>query len=146
MATETTLWTWLKKARDFFGEVLHLRRVENAVSTGDPDTDGVLSGAAFTLELKVCARPARGSTRLRFHEVTIAQRDWHEARIAAGGASAFLIQVGEGHDARRYVVHGWLVRRLMEGVDENWLIANGRLAPKPQDAITLATQCTGAYP
>lgn len=137
-ATENATWAWLKKARDFYGADLHIRRVENAISTGDPDVDGVLKGEGFTLELKACERP-RGVTVLRYHEVTWAQVEWHEMRLAAGGASGFLVQVGSGRDARRYVVHGSTARALREGVTEFWLSRQGGiLVERPQDAIAEA--------
>lgn len=142
MANEGSLWDWLKKARDHFGKTLHIRRVENAVSVGDPDTDGMLLGQAFTLELKCCAMPARGSTTLRYHEVTDAQVDWHTDRLAAGGASAFLVQVGDGHEAERYVVHGREAHKLRTGVTLDWIRSKGMPVRKAVDAIDLATTCT----
>jgi hypothetical protein len=116
--------------------------VENGVSVGDPDTDGVLFGDAFALELKCCARPARGSTRLRYHEVTLAQVIWHEHRQAAGGASGFLVQVGDGADARRYLVHGCYAQNLRAGVCENDLLAYGVIVRDAPDTIRRATALT----
>lgn len=145
MANETSLWNWLKKARDYFGSALHIRRVENAVSTGDPDADGILKGKDFTIELKCCARPARGSTRLRYHDVTINQVEWHKHRLAAGGASAFLIQVGDGPEAVRYLVHGAEAHALAEGVNENWLIAHAIKVGGPADAVERAVNLRSAF-
>jgi hypothetical protein len=122
MATETSLWEWLKTARKFLGSRLHMRRVENAVGLGDPDVDGIYNGRDFSLELKVAKRPAKATTTLRFgHEVTPQQVEYAEQRLAAGGAHAFLIQVGSGADAARYVVHGGYAGTLARGVSEAWL-------------------------
>lgn len=120
--SEDTLWTWLKKARKSLGEGLHMRRVENSVTTGDADVDGIILGMDFAIELKACKRPARNSTRLDYHEVTDQQVEWHSKRWAAGGASIFLIQVGE----ERYAVRGNMAQKLQDGINMEWLWLFGR--------------------
>ena len=51
MAREVRLWEWLRDGlRGTDG--LHMRRVENLVSEGDPDVDGCWHGRYFELELK----------------------------------------------------------------------------------------------
>lgn len=135
--TENALWAWLKKARDFYGKDLHIRRVENAISTGDADVDGVLLAEGFALELKACERPRR-ETVLGYHEVTLAQVEWHDMRLDAGGASGFLIQVGSGREAARYVVHARHARALRRGVTESWLRVQSVCVDRPPDAIVEA--------
>jgi hypothetical protein len=103
--SETTLWEWLRGARRAIGPALHMRRVENAVGVGDGDVDGVLEARDFMLELKFAKRPARESTPLTLgHNVTNEQIDFARDRLAAGGAYAFLIQVGAGADRAIYLV------------------------------------------
>lgn len=134
--TESTLWQWLKQARADFGSNLHMRRVENGISVGDPDVDGVLNGNDFTAELKACSTPARGTTNLKFHKITPAQVDWHEARLAAGGASCILLQVGR----ERFVIHGRFVARMAEGVSLDWVQLYSTHVVSPRAAILTATQ------
>lgn len=137
--SEDTLWTWLKGARKYYGEGLHMRRVENMVSTGDADVDGVVLGLDFAIELKACKRPKRDSTLLAYHSVTDAQVQWHHDRWASGGASAFLLQVG----TERFLISSSLARSLQRGVDMDWLhgaclgsmIYGCRLVLAPQQAV-----------
>lgn len=135
MATEDNLWIWLKRARDTFGSALHMRRVENLAETGGPDVEFCYSGMGGDLELKACSRPRGHDARLRYHEVTVQQVEWHEKRLAAGGATGFLIQVGEAHEAVRYLVHGRYAAVLATGVTEAWLKAKALPVAKASYAI-----------
>lgn len=122
MARETGLWDWLKKARDHFGDRLHMRRVENSVGIGDSDVEGVLDGEPFVIELKVAKRPARKSTVLKFGEpIKQEQIEFMRRRLLAGSAAAFLIQVGAGAEREVYVVHAALGDVLAAGVTEEQL-------------------------
>lgn len=133
--TESTLWTWLKGAREIASRRLDMRRMENGISTGDADVDGIYRGRDFAIELKSCKRPARETSKLQFHEVTQAQVDWHSNRQDAGGASCFLIQVGK----ERYIVHGRLAPILREGVTREWLFRFGQPVLNPMAAVLQAT-------
>jgi len=142
MATEASLWAWLRRAIFDLEDLLHIRRVENAVGLGDPDADGCFDGCCFTAELKVAPRPSRAG-RLRWgHEPTLAQVEWAEARLRAGGAAAFLLQVGSHPEAKRYVLAGNHGRRLMEGVTESELASIATLVQTPVDAIKALTLCS----
>lgn len=114
MAREVRLWEWLRDGlRGVKG--LHMRRVENLVSEGDPDVDGCWDGRYFELELKGCDRPARGGC-LGF-EVRQSQQLWHRKRWRCGGNVWLYVRVGRGRDVRRYLVPGSqtaVVRRALE--------------------------------
>jgi len=140
MATESSLWKWLSKARDDFGPLLHIRRIENAISAGDFDVEGHLSGyGAFNIELKVAPRPARESTTLRFgSSVKQNQVEWARDRIEAGGAASFLIQVGAGADRAIYLVHGLYGPVLMQGLTESALKGYAEKCLKPSETIKAA--------
>lgn len=142
MATESTLWDWLKKARDHFGAELHIRRVENLCETGGPDVEFCHRGSYADVELKVCERPRSDDTRLRYHEVTEQQVDWHSKRQAAGGATGFLIQIGHGHDAERFLVHGSRAGQLRTGVSYGWLKIKGYPVARDDAVITEAVRLT----
>lgn len=146
MARETTLWTWLKKARDVFGEALHMRRVENAAGVGDSDVDGLLHGRPFSIEDKVAKRPARENTVLKFgSELTVAQVEYARRRIMAGGGAGFLIQVGSGYDREIYFVHGLLGPTLAAGVTEPWLRATAQTPNTPAEAVLMATKARSPF-
>ena len=150
MSTESNLWTWLRRARDVFGPALHIRRVENAISTGDPDVEGQLLGEGqFNIELKVAKRPKRELTRLRFgHEVTQAQVEWADDRLEAGGACAFLIAVGGPFDGGRaiYLLHGIYAEELVGGVTEQWLKEHALQCNRPEEVVRLAPHQTKVNP
>ena len=102
---ESSLWTWLRGAERDLRPDLRMERVENAVSCGTPDVDGVLNGRHFKIELKTVARPARKSTGLRI-KFQPAQPNWLRSWCASGGNAFVLVQVGSGPVARRYLVPG----------------------------------------
>lgn len=66
---ETRLSSWLTTgARASFGSRLMIQRVENLVSSGTPDVEGLLHGGQqFWCELKVTSRPAREDTLVDVH-------------------------------------------------------------------------------
>lgn len=144
-ATESNLWQWLRGARKVLGRSLKMRRLENAVSTGDADVDGLLSGRPFDLELKAGARPKRPTTVIRHEPVKQGQVDYADEVLEAGGAHGFLIQVGEGHARRIYLLHGRLGRWLMPHRTERELATFGYLVHTPAEAIELATKLKGPY-
>lgn len=119
---ESTLWTWMTKARPVYRHRLHVDRIENLVSSGHSDVSGVLDDGAFFIELKTAARPAGKNTRIK-PKFRPKQVPWLEARWKAGGASSVLLQVGCGTRARRYLIKAdpftSSVRTLAErGLDE----------------------------
>ena len=125
---ETSLWKWLKAGADSLGHGAHLRRVENAVLTGDPDVEGCVGGAEFNIELKTCPEPTRtGGVLVR---ITEEQIYWHYRRRRAGGQSWLLVRVGSGAKARHYLLPGDDLSPLRKTVQEDWLREQSRIDPR----------------
>lgn len=124
---EQDLWQWLKKA-NLYVENLHMRRIENAASSGDPDVIGCWKGVYFELELKVCARPARLSTSLQL-KIQKSQVVYHKTRALCGGNNWVLVKVGSGATASLYLVPGHYIDRLEQGISEYELSEIGWLVP-----------------
>lgn len=120
MAREQRLWNWMHAALK--GDpLLHMRRVENRVSEGDPDVDGCVEGCYFELELKGCNRPSNPTTKLNF-EIRQTQVLWHRRRWHAGGNLWLYIRVGQGRDVKRYLVPGMWTRLIKDkGITEEGL-------------------------
>jgi hypothetical protein len=116
MALEKALWQRVRKggiALRTLGHLVHLYRVENDVGVGDPDVDGCINGTDIKIELKSCSRPARPTTPIR-PKVRKEQEDWMVERHHAGSRSCFvLIQVGDNHDARLYLIPGVLYAQIV---------------------------------
>jgi hypothetical protein len=108
MARESSLWKWLLNGKDAFtDDLLHMTRIENLVDEGTPDVEGCLDGDAFWIELKSNARPKRETTRcIEPRDIRPQQEPWLKRRWNAGGNAWMLIQIGEGHNAKRYLVPG----------------------------------------
>lgn len=119
MAREVRLWEWL---RDGLRAVplLHMRRVENMVSTGDPDVDGCWNGDYFELELKGCDRPVRADSLLTF-DIRQSQVLFHRKRWRAGGRIWIYIRVGKDRATMRYLIPSSHMQELSLGVTEERL-------------------------
>lgn len=141
--SESNLWDWLAKARVPLRRDLHMRRVENAVSTGDPDVELCYRGHAGNLELKHAPRPARGG---KLHFGSPMKRDqveWGLDRLAAGGAHGFLISVGKGAERAVYLIHGSYGPAMLDnGVTEDYLTEHGRRITDPATAVQYAVRLT----
>lgn len=135
MAREVRLWEWLRDGLRGT-EGLHMRRVENLVSEGDPDVDGCWMGRYFELELKGCDRPAKDG-KLDF-DVRQSQVVWHRRRWRCGGNIWLYVRVGRGRDVRRYLVPACLTGRVKEGVTEAELATLSVLPPDHSAAELLA--------
>lgn len=109
MARENRLWEWLHDGLKGV-EGLHLVRVENLVSTGDPDVEGCWQGSYFEVELKGANRPVRGG-KLDW-EVRRSQVLYHRKRTRCGGNTWLYARVGIDRDVRRYLVPGERVAAL----------------------------------
>lgn len=109
MARESELWKRLRDAAIELrarGHLIDLQRIENDAGVGHPDTEGCVNGAQVWIELKSCSRPKRPTTPVR-PEVRTSQSIWHKTRTEAGGRYHWvLIQVGEAHNARLYLIPG----------------------------------------
>ena len=104
-ATEAVLWKWVRR------HAPPGQRIENHVGAGTPDAFVVVEGCTVWLELKTAARPKRETTRLQLR-VEPSQVSWFERYRPRHGY--FLVQVGYGADALRYLVHGEFARCLHE--------------------------------
>ncbi len=141
MAREVRLWEWLRDGLRGV-EGLHMRRVENLVSEGDPDVDGCWKGRYFELELKGCDRPARDG--LLDFDVRQSQVVWHRRRWKCGGNVWLYVRVGKGRDVRRYLVPGSKTALVKEGVTEEALAALSVLPSdhRPIDLLARAVDST----
>ncbi len=113
---ETSLWKWLKKALLQIDN-LDMTRIENGSGEGTPDVEGFMTDQ-FWIELKVCDRPKRVTTiiRPRFEPQQI---PWLKRRCSVGGKAWCLIQIGSGHEAKRYLIHGSKIGLLEHGATED---------------------------
>ena len=119
MAREHNLWTWFREGLK--GQPgLHVKRVENAVSQGDPDLQGCWCGTYFEVELKGLDRPSRPETELDVGLRT-AQVSYLETRVACGGNAWVYVRVGRDRTTRRYLVKARHVRLLEAGLTEEAL-------------------------
>lgn len=109
MALEAALWQRVKRGGKHLracGYGVHLCRVENDAGSGHPDVEGAIDGIQIWVELKSCSRPKRDTTPCR-PKLRTSQEEWMGERIAAGERKCFvLIQVGEAHSARLYLIPG----------------------------------------
>lgn len=146
MSRESSLWVWLKKARYHFRENLDLSRLENLVGAGQPDVEGYLKGKGqLWIELKAADRPKRSTTNVDLKHTRPSQVEWHNKRARLGGISFLLIQVGSGHEARRYLVPGYLVDFIASGVTEGWLMERSVCDPMAR-AEKIIEACFEANP
>ena len=102
---ESSLWSWLERGGRAMRPGLHMTRVEDLLAVGRPDVEACLEGRSFVCELKVAARPRRTTTPIRTQSpITPEQVGWLRARRDAGGQAWLLVQVGERHEALRYLL------------------------------------------
>lgn len=131
-ARESSLWTWVYAGTRYLRPALHLVRVENICEKGTPDVEGCYLGRQFHVELKAIAR---GLGELDTG-VSDDQVDWHKARHRAGGRSWFLIQVGSGHGAGRYLVDGARAASLQR-ISEDGLLSLAAIPPSATPAAII---------
>lgn len=109
MARESSLWGRCNRAVKLLkkrGHAAHFCRLENSAGEGNPDVEGVLNGDQCWIELKSNLRPARSNTVIR-SKTRESQSIWHRERTEAGSRIHWvLIQVGEAHAARLYLIPG----------------------------------------
>ncbi len=146
MAREVRLWEWLREGLRGV-EGLHMRRIENLVSEGDPDVDGCHKGKYFEMELKGSDRPKTAGGLLKL-EVRQSQVIWHRKRWRCGGNVWLYIRVGRGREVKRYLVPGDKTEYVKDGVTEADLARIAVLPPEhtQQDllrrVVTRAVQCS----
>lgn len=110
MALEKSLWRRLHKTAVpnlvEQGHRVDLRRLENVCEKGTPDVEGCIDAKQVWIELKSCNRPKRAKTPCH-PKIRQEQIDWLKTRAAAGCRTCWLlIQVGEAHNARLYLIPG----------------------------------------
>ncbi|AJD82803.1 DNA helicase [Achromobacter phage JWX] len=128
---ETALWKWVREGKVHFGRDLHIQRIESTTGLGIPDVEACLkmwpSSISFWLELKAVARPARESTPIR-HNITAEQIAWHRNRYHAGGHSYVLLQIGSGHESKKYLIPGSELLAFQKPITEEEIRACAREA------------------
>ena len=135
MALEKSLWQRLRNAAIKLVESGHrvdLRRLENSCEKGTPDVEGCLNATQVWIELKSCLRPKRATTPCH-PKIRIEQVEWLKTRAAAGCRACWLlIQVGEAHNARLYLIpgpHAALAQDVPESELDLLGVANPELSP-----------------
>jgi hypothetical protein len=144
MALESSLWTRCRngvKALKKRGHAAHFCRLENSAGEGNPDVEGVLNGDQCWIELKSNARPARANTVIR-SKTRESQSIWHRERTEAGSRIHWvLIQVGEAHAARLYLIPGSRYDDII--VAESALADMAVIRPDASVAEVLLRACEG---
>lgn len=144
MARESSLWqrclTGLKQLKAC-GHRVHFCRLENSAGEGNPDVEGVINGEQCWIELKSNLRPARASTVIR-SKTRESQSIWHRERTEGGSRIHWvLIQVGEAHAAKLYLICGNRYDEII--VTEGDLAEMSVVDPKASVADVLLRACEG---
>ena len=101
MSSENAAWQWLRKGAADRPKI-HLQRVENCLSRGNPDVEGCIDGVSFWLELKAGPCPAKETSKVSCEPLKTPQRRFIRQRLAAGGQAWILYRV----DREVYLIHG----------------------------------------
>lgn len=144
MARESSLWqrclNGIKHLRKC-GHAAHFCRLENSAGEGNPDVEGVLNGDQCWIELKSNDRPKRPMTPVR-SKTRESQSIWHRERTEAGSRIHWvLIQVGEAHAAKLYLIPGSFYDEII--VPEDDLERLSVIAPETPVAEVLLRACEG---
>jgi hypothetical protein len=144
MALESSLWTRCRNGVKLLkkcGHGTHFCRLENSAGEGNPDVEGVINGDQCWIELKSNDRPARATTVIR-SKTRESQSIWHRERTEAGSRIHWvLIQVGEAHAARLYLIPGSRYDEVI--VPEQTLAEMSAIAPDASVAEVLLRACEG---
>ncbi len=144
MALESSLWgrcrTALKRLKKC-GHATHFCRLENSAGEGNPDVEGVINGDQCWIELKSNDRPKRPNTAIR-SKTRPSQSIWHRERTEAGSRIHWvLIQVGEAHAARLYLIPGSRYDEVI--APEHTLAEMSAIDPAASVAEVLLRACEG---
>lgn len=144
MARESSLWqrclTGIKHLKKC-GHVAHFCRMENSAGEGGPDVEGVVNGDQCWIELKSNDRPKRPMTPIR-SKTRESQSIWHNERTRAGSRIHWvLIQVGEAHAARLYLIPGSQYDKII--APECSLAGMSSIDPHASVAEVLLRACEG---
>jgi hypothetical protein len=144
MAKEKSLWGRCKtgiKHLEKCGHATHFCRLENSAGEGNPDVEGVINGDQCWIELKSNLRPKRSGTVIR-SKTRESQSIWHNTRTKAGSRIHWvLIQVGEAHGARLYLIPGFWYDKII--ATEADLETMSVMDPKSNMASVLLRACEG---
>jgi hypothetical protein len=144
MARESSLWARCRNGVKLLkkrGHCTHFCRLENSAGEGNPDVEGVLNGDQCWIELKSNDRPARATTVIR-SKTRESQSIWHRERTEAGSRIHWvLIQVGEAHAAKLYLVPGNRYDDIL--VPEEKLREMSLIRPDASVAEVLLRACEG---
>jgi hypothetical protein len=144
MARESSLWGRCNRAVKLLkkrGHAAHFCRLENSAGEGNPDVEGVLNGDQCWIELKSNDRPARATTVIR-SKTRESQSIWHRERTEAGCRFHWvLIQVGEAHAARLYLIPGSQYDKII--ATETVLAGMAEISPSASVPEILLRACEG---
>jgi hypothetical protein len=145
MALEKALWQRCRTGIDHLrkqGYWVHFCRLENAAGEGNPDVEGVIDGKSCWIELKSNLRPKRPTTVIR-SKTRESQSIWHKARTESGSRMHWvLIQVGEAHAARLYLIPGCWYDRIIT-TEKELIEMSVLLHNNPTLAEVLLRACQG---
>lgn len=112
MASETALRKLLADRIHGEDPDAHVRQVENAAGSGDPDTYICFQGHSVWVELKYIEPPKRPTTPIRGKHIRTAQLLWAADHLRADGIVWFLVQVGKVY----YLLNARTAARLKSGI------------------------------
>ena len=91
MTKETSLWTWIRKAKSHYGSKLFLQRIESGnVEPGIPDMFICCYGISFWVEGKTTS------------DLSIDQIKWHREHAKSGGVSFILFKDKKTNEIKLY--------------------------------------------
>ena len=91
MTKETSLWTWIRKAKLHYGSRLFLQRIESGnVEPGIPDMFVCCDGISFWIEGKTTS------------DLSSDQHEWHRKHVKAGGISFILFKDKKTNEIKFY--------------------------------------------
>jgi len=104
MKPETRLWGAVREKLKLPAD--RLDRIENSVSSGQPDVNGCLAGEDVWIELKAPTEPKRKETPLMSfgnnHRLLLTQQNWMKRQQQAGGIAFILLRT----DKRLLLIDG----------------------------------------
>lgn len=130
---ERAFWN---RVRPCLSTKVFVRRIENAVMSGEPDVFLLKNGEAIWIELKYAEVPVRASSKLLGKgAIRVDQVNWHLEYAWKGGTSYILI----GTDEFDYLLPGKLAAELndmpMHEIEASALCAVRSIGNKLEEAI-----------
>lgn len=97
MSSESALRKLYAQRIRGYDPLAHVRQIENAAGSGEPDTYVCSGGDSVWTELKYIDAPVRKTTKIRCRHVRTSQLLWAADHLKAGGIVWFLVQVGKDY-------------------------------------------------